>query len=216
MKRIPPSCRLSVGRIWGREPEDGVYSLGMQRIWQRQRWVMVLAMAGFAALFQGVRGEISVEAVEPLLARYCYACHGEEDATREADLNLAFYLQDRLLENSGDLLEELAWVVEEGDMPPVRSPQPTDRERETLLAWFEQALEKLRNARPNDPGTVVMPRLNHREYDNVIRDLTGLDLNAAATFPMDSGGGEGFTNVGENLVVTPTHTEGILRRRRRF
>lgn len=155
--------------------------------------------------------EPSLETVEPLLAKYCYACHGNDDAAREADLNLQFYADDGLLPKSGEILEELEWLIGEGEMPPERSPQPTDAERAQMLAAIGHALEGLRNASPNDPGLVVMPRLNHREYDYVIRDLTGHDLNAAGLFPRDSGGGEGFTNVGENLVVTPTHAELYLK-----
>jgi len=147
---------------------------------------------------------------EPLLARYCYSCHGNDDEARKADLNLEFYAQDQLLASSGDLLEDILFYVEDGEMPPAKAEQPSDEEREQLISALDDAIDRLRNASPNDPGKVVMPRLNHREYDYVIRDLTGRDLPVAGKFPRDSGGGEGFTNVGENLVITSTHAELYL------
>ena len=41
------------------------------------------------------------------------------------------------------------------------------------------------------------------EYDNSVRDLTGIDLRPAREFPVDGAAGEGFTNVGEAPAMSP-------------
>jgi hypothetical protein len=61
--------------------------------------------------------------------------------------------------------------------------------------------EALANA--GDPGPVGLRRLNNAEYTYTIRDLTGVDLDPAREFPVDSAAGEGFTNAGNALAMSP-------------
>jgi len=140
-------------------------------------------------------------AAEKVMAKYCYECHGNNDETRKADLNLEFFQTEESWMLQQDLLDDTLFYVEEHEMPPPKAPQPNEPEREVLIDWLFTSLDTLENASKNDPGLVVAPRLNHIEYDLVIKDLTGVDVNAAKFFPRDSGGGEGFTNVGEDLTV---------------
>ena len=57
--------------------------------------------------------------------------------------------------------------------------------------------------RPAIPVPVVLRRLSNAEYTYTIRDLTGVDLNPARDFPTDGAAGEGFTNTGNALVMSP-------------
>ena len=58
-------------------------------------------------------------------------------------------------------------------------------------------------ANAGDPGPVVLRRLSNAEYTYTIRDLTGVELNPAREFPTDGAAGEGFTNAGNALVMSP-------------
>src|SRR5262249_13879841 len=49
----------------------------------------------------------------------------------------------------------------------------------------------------------VLRRLNNAEYTYTLRDLTGVALDPAREFPADSAAGEGFTNTGNALVMSP-------------
>ena len=55
----------------------------------------------------------------------------------------------------------------------------------------------------DDPGTSSPRRLSNAEYNYTIRDLTGVDIRPTASFPVDPASGEGFTNTGEALVMSP-------------
>lgn len=44
--------------------------------------------------------------IQPLFAKYCYDCHGNDDATRRADLNLEYFQTGASLAAMPDLLEE--------------------------------------------------------------------------------------------------------------
>ena len=60
-------------------------------------------------------------------------------------------------------------------------------------------------AHAGDPGPVVLRRLNNAEYTFTIRDLTGVaSLEPAKEFPVDGAAGEGFTNTGNALAMSPS------------
>jgi hypothetical protein len=92
-----------------------------------------------------------------------------------------------------------------GEMPPKEKPQPSKAQRDQLTGWVNTALEAAANARAGDPGPVVLRRLSNAEYTYTLRDLTGVTtLDPAKEFPADSASGEGFMNVGNSLVMSPT------------
>ena len=57
-----------------------------------------------------------------------------------------------------------------------------------------------------EPISPTLRRLNRTEYDNTIRDLTGLELALGQDFPNDDYG-YGFDNIGEVLSVSPLLVE---------
>jgi hypothetical protein len=58
--------------------------------------------------------------------------------------------------------------------------------------------------RKGDPGRVVLRRLSNAEYTYTLRDLTHVpSLDPAHEFPVDGAAGEGFTNTGNALVMSP-------------
>ena len=66
-------------------------------------------------------------------------------------------------------------------------------------------LDEIALASAGDPGPVVLRRLSNVEYTYTIRDLTGVEsLDPAREFPVDGAAGEGFTNAGAALVMSPS------------
>ena len=49
----------------------------------------------------------------------------------------------------------------------------------------------------------MLRRLGNAEYTYTLLDLTGVDLQPAREFPVDGAAGEGFTNTGNALVMSP-------------
>jgi mono/diheme cytochrome c family protein len=129
--------------------------------------------------------------VRRVLDRYCVTCHNERLKT--ADLRL-----DRIdVANPGmeaDVWEKVVRKVHTGTMPPFNVPQPSEDDRRTLLLWLETSLDTASAARPNPGRTDTLRRLNRTEYQNAVRDLLALDIDAAALLPPDESG-HGFDNV---------------------
>jgi hypothetical protein len=145
--------------------------------------------------------------IQPLLVRTCGKCHGKEP--KDNDLDLTRFGNAQAILAKTKMLGDVAERLRLGDMPPKDAPQPSKAEREQLLSWINAALDAEAAARAGDPGPVTLRRLSNSEYDNSIRDLTGVDLRPtrAREFPTDSVGGEGFANVGDAMPVTPELVE---------
>jgi hypothetical protein len=141
--------------------------------------------------------------IQPLLVNSCGKCHGKTPT--DNDLDLTSFGSAQAMLARAKMLSNVAERVRDGDMPPKEAPQPTPADREQLLGWITAALDAEAAARAGDPGPVTLRRLSNTEYDNAIRDLTGVDMRPtqAREFPVDSVGGEGFANVGEAMPVTP-------------
>lgn len=139
----------------------------------------------------------------PVIKEYCLGCHSTEKHKGDLDL-------ERFTSSVEVLKHPKVWqgVVEQmalGEMPPKEKPQPSKSQRDQLTGWVNAALEVAANARAGDPGPVVLRRLSNAEYTYTLRDLTGVrTLAPAKEFPADSASGEGFMNVGNSLVMSPS------------
>jgi hypothetical protein len=141
--------------------------------------------------------------VRPLLERYCHDCHGNGD-TVEGDINLSAVKTWADVVRHPKTWQKVAEMLGNGLMPPQDAEQPTPAEREQLQKWVADDLALEAKAHAGDPGKVVLRRLSNAEYTYTIRDLTGIDsLDPAREFPADGAAGEGFTNTGNALVMSP-------------
>jgi hypothetical protein len=139
--------------------------------------------------------------VRPLLARFCLDCHSTED--KEGDLDLEAYAGLEEVRKAPGAWGKVVEMLDGGEMPPEGSDQPTAEERATIRGWAGRYLKAEAYANAGDPGPVVLRRLNNVQYTYTLRDLTGFDFEPAREFPADGAAGEGFTNAGNALVMSP-------------
>ena len=125
------------------------------------------------------------------LDRYCAACHNER--LKSGGLSLAQVDLSRPGAQS-ELWEKVARKLRTGVMPPPNVLQPFEVERREILTWLETSLDAASAAKLNPGRTETLRRLNRTEYQNAIRDLLALDIDAAALLPADESG-HGFDNV---------------------
>ena len=93
-----------------------------------------------------------------------------------------------------EIWEKVVRKLRTGMMPPPNMPQPSMEDRRALLSWLETSLDKAAAAKPNPGRTETLRRLNRTEYQNAIRDLLSVDIDAASLLPADESG-HGFDNV---------------------
>lgn len=143
--------------------------------------------------------------VVPAVTKFCAPCHGAEPI---AGANLTKAKTGAQALTQRDVWAKVLDNVKSGHMPPKGGKQPTPAERAAMVAALESTLSGDCNLA--DAGRVTVRRLNREEYDNTIRDLTGLDLRIAHdTFPSDDVG-YGFDNIGDVLSTSPLLTEKLL------
>jgi mono/diheme cytochrome c family protein len=126
-----------------------------------------------------------------LLDRYCVTCHNQRLETAGLRLDLPDVANPAA---SAEVWEKVARKLRTGTMPPSNMPQPPAEDRSALLSWLETSLDRAAAAKPNPGRTETLRRLNRTEYQNAIRDLLALDVDATALLPADESG-HGFDNV---------------------
>lgn len=145
--------------------------------------------------------------IEPLLADFCFDCHG--DGAAKGDVSLDTYETVAAHLGNRELWLRMYQNVRTHLMPPSDEDfQPEPEERDRILRWIEKKVFKLDPANP-DPGRVTIRRLNREEYRNTIRDLLGVDFNVTENFPADDTG-YGFDTIGDVLTLSPLLLEKYL------
>jgi hypothetical protein len=143
--------------------------------------------------------------VQPLLERYCYACHGEK---KKGGLDFRVYRDEKTAAPDRVVFEKMLKNLEAHEMPPESKPQPTSAERELITTWVSSFFFPCDCNHP-DPGRVTIRRLNRAEYNNTVRDLVGVNFQPAEDFPADDSG-YGFDNIGDVLSLSPILLEKYL------
>jgi mono/diheme cytochrome c family protein len=140
--------------------------------------------------------------IRPLLKQYCFSCHSSKK--KKGDLDLERFAALDQVRKDVAAWQAVVEMLENGAMPPPKSRQLNAEDRRQLLSWTRGLLAVEARSRAGDPGRVVVRRLSNAEYNNTIRDLTGVDIQPARDFPIDGAAGEGFTNAGDALATSST------------
>ncbi|HVJ44891.1 MAG TPA: DUF1587 domain-containing protein, partial [Luteolibacter sp.] len=146
--------------------------------------------------------------VRPVMEKYCFECHGGKKTKGGVDLKKL--ADDPDVAGNFELWEKVHEAVTGGDMPPENDPQLSSPEKDLVVKWLHGSIDAAAHANAGDPGNVTVRRLTNAEYDNTIRSLTGIDFGLGKEFLPDGGGGEGFSNVGDVLFVSPQQLDKYL------
>ena len=125
------------------------------------------------------------------VSQYCVECHDAE--TKKGDLDLERITQDNLLQHS-DEWERVIRKLRARQMPPIGKERPDDKVYDEVVRKLVGPLDRAETRNPNPGRTETFRRLNRTEYQNAIRDLLALDIDAAALLPKDDAS-HGFDNV---------------------
>lgn len=162
--------------------------------------LLSVVMVGFGATDAELERQFAAS-VKPFVSAYCVQCHAGAQAAAQFDLkpygNVAGVVRDH------PRWALMAERVASGSMPPKGMKQPPDAERAAVVAWIEAVLAREAEKNAGDPGVVLARRLSNAEYDNTLRDLTGVDFRLGREFPVDPTNQAGFDNTGESLTMSP-------------
>ncbi len=144
------------------------------------------------------------EPVLEMLSQNCLQCHDAD--SEKGDVNLDHFTIDWSNPDQAELWERVLTMVDQGVMPPRDKDQPTQAQRETMVGFID---EQLREHTPI--GGTLPRRLTKGEYEATVRSLFSLSkFKMPLGFPGDTEH-HGFDNVGEGLVVSPSHLDAYAK-----
>ena len=145
------------------------------------------------------------QVVKPFFNKNCVSCHN-------SDLSTAGVRVDQLDATMSDqqlkVWEAIRNRVRGGSMPPKGLAQPTQADRDRMVAWITQALEVAR-LRPT-PKNGEVRRLTVAQYRNTLKELLHLEDDVSRGLPPDAVSKEGFLNNKDSLQLSPLLTEAYF------
>jgi hypothetical protein len=140
-----------------------------------------------------------------MLDRYCVTCHNQKAKTA----NVMFDTMDLThVGKDAAVWERAIRMLRGGMMPPIGMPKPDQATVNSFVNFLETSLDQAALDSPN-PGTVSLHRLNRAEYQNAIKDVLGVDVDAAALLPRDDIS-NGFDNIANVLKVSPSFLDQYI------
>jgi len=140
-----------------------------------------------------------------MLDHYCVTCHNQKAKTA----NITFDTMDLThVGKDAAVWERAVRKLRGGMMPPPGMPRPDLATVNSFVTFLETSLDQAALASPN-PGTVSLHRLNRAEYANAMKDVLGVDVDAAALLPRDDIS-NGFDNIASVLKVSPSFLDQYI------
>lgn len=150
--------------------------------------------------------DISHEALTAVVHRLCGTCHNDQLRTGNLSLT-SFYVDSAAVQ--AETAEKMVRKLRAGMMPPPGIPRPGGDTLLALVEALESVVDEAASVEP-DLGVRRFQRLNRAEYEQAIRDLVMLDVDAAQWLPPDTYLGS-FANQAAAQALTVTSLEGYMR-----
>jgi hypothetical protein len=153
------------------------------------RLALVLSVFLFGAIHVALAQEPS--SVRAVVDNYCVNCHGADEPKGKLDLASAATGE---IAGQPEVWEKVVTRLRNRQMPPAGKKRPGEAEYDATVTQLEAALDRAAAVRPNPGRTDTVRRLTRTEYQNAIRDLLTLEIDATSLLPADESA-HGFDNV---------------------
>lgn len=151
--------------------------------------------------------------IGPFLREHCLDCHGTDQS--RGDTTLDSLTGEFASNNEPELWERVLEQLASGEMPPEEADQPTDADRKRVIEWIESGLRDFIRAQPSDAVVPAVRRLTNVEYQNVLRDLLGFELDVMNDLPSDPERFYHFSNTADLMRMGPEQLDRYLQIARR-
>jgi hypothetical protein len=156
-----------------------------------RHWILLTCAAVFTVAAAHSAHAAETTSVRAVVDRYCTACH--DDAEPDGGLDLVSVLDDDFTRHP-QAWEKVVRRLRARQMPPAGKKRPDEQTYETVLSQLEGELDRAAAQHPQPGRTETLRRLTRTEYQNAIRDLLALDIDASSLLPADEAS-HGFDNV---------------------
>jgi mono/diheme cytochrome c family protein len=137
---------------------------------------------------------------------YCTTCHNDRLKTGNLALDRAD--AERVF-NSAETWEKVVVKLRSRSMPPPGNRRPDNATYDAVASLLETELDRAAAAHVNPGRPANLHRLNRTEYANAVRDLTGIEIDAASMLPPDQQA-HGFDTNADALLMAPALLDRYL------
>ena len=145
----------------------------------------------------------TIDALNDVLDAYCIDCHSND--LKLGNLSLEGFdigHADTARVKAEKMIRKLRAEM----MPLAGRPRPPSDTLQMVANAIERVVDK---ATPATAGSRTFQRLNRPEYENAVRDLLGVEINAADYLPLDTKSAN-FDNIADAQLLSPTLLEAYL------
>ncbi|AMW04263.1 DUF1592 domain-containing protein [Gemmatimonas phototrophica] len=153
-----------------------------------------------------VPARMAPAALNGVVKQYCGKCHN--DTMKRGNLTLSRFDVATPF-GQMDVAEGMVAKLRAGMMPPVGSARPKGDTLDALVLELETRLDSMAVLNP-DPGRRTFQRLNRAEYQAAVKQLLGLEVDAANYLPPDTKS-DNFDNIADVQALSPTLLGAYLR-----
>ena len=137
-----------------------------------------------------------LKSIQHFLENHCLECHSGSKPSGDFSVESLRPTTESIARPSFSSrdYERIVRKMRAGQMPPPDADRPEEAEYNSALRTLEQLLESASERHPFAGRTESIRRLTRTEYQNSIRDLLALDIDANALLPKDESS-DGFDNI---------------------
>lgn len=128
--------------------------------------------------------------VQSMVRTYCVECHGGDVTKGNFDI---VRLQGQEVDRHSEEWERVVRKLQARQMPPAGKERPTEKEYQSVLNQVTSLLDRAAEKAPDPGRSDTFRRLSRLEYQNAVRDLLALEIDATTLLPKDDAG-HGFDN----------------------
>jgi len=143
-----------------------------------------LAMMAFVA----VAGAEDLKDIENFVSSHCIDCHSGSEPEGSFDLESLSFDADQFSQKKLDTTdwEKILRRIDAREMPPASSDRPDEDEYKKFSKSLSQTLHHRSKSHPQSGRIGSVRRLTRTEYQNSIRDLLGIQIDASDYLRHDS------------------------------
>jgi len=164
-----------------------------------------------ASLYKDIQGSVDLHEVSEnvstndVIQDTCVRCHNERRLS--GNLSLVGFDADEADQNA-EIAERMIRKLRAGMMPPVGARRPGGDTLQTVVEELERVVDAAASRNPN-PGGRTFQRLNRAEYEQAIRDLLLLKVDASEWLQNDQMSAN-FDNIADVQSLSATLLESYL------
>ncbi|MFK7768161.1 MAG: DUF1592 domain-containing protein [Mariniblastus sp.] len=138
----------------------------------------------------------SIKAIKTFVSDHCLDCHSSSDPEFDFDLENFDFSSEQFSASKFDSTgwEKILRRIDSRQMPPPTADRPSEKQYENVVSKLSGILETRANRFPQPGRTGSIRRLTRTEYQNVIRDLLAVNIDADEFLPKDQSS-HGFDNI---------------------